>query len=271
LNARTRTGILIAFIGVVLVVLGMYGAARLLNVGFASGRPQATPTPPSEARITVAYMTRDLAVGSVLAQGDLVLTEIPIELAPRDAIQNLENAIGRITKTDLLQGEMVLEHNLANPTGQAYDIAYILDDRHVLFALGIGDLMTREAIVKRGDIVDLLASYNTALRLGEGEQIVTFDSFQRLDITAMVIDIIQDENNANQDQQAPVGPKRHEAVVQAYLLAMDPQSALVLKHLRDTGANFDMVLRAPTSSGQFQLTPVTAEYIRELYGLGLVR
>jgi hypothetical protein len=45
---------------------------------------------------------------------------------------------------------------------------------------------------------------------------------------------------------------------------------LVLKFLKDTGANFDMVLRAPTSSGQFQLTPVTAQYIRELYGLGLL-
>jgi len=156
----------------------------------------------------------------------------------------------------------VLDHNLANPTGQAYDIAYVLDERHVLMAIGIGDLMTREAIVKRGDIVDLFATYNT-------DRVITFDSFQRLDITAIVMDIIQDEN-ASPDQQAPVGPRRNQVIIQAYLLALDPQNALVLKFLKDTGATFDIVLRAPTSSGQFQLTPVTTQYITELYGLGLL-
>ncbi|MFH1186183.1 MAG: SAF domain-containing protein [Chloroflexota bacterium] len=253
---------MIALAGIVLIALGVFAAIRLLNIGLTTGGAPPAPTPPSETRITVAFVTHDVAEGSILAAADVTLTEVPIELAPRDAITNLDNAIGRITKTDLLQGEMVLEHNLANPTGQAYDIAYVLDERHVLMALGVGDLMTREAIIKRGDIVDLLATYET-------DQVVTFDSFQRLDITAIVIDIIEAEN-ANQDLQAPVGPQRSQVVVQAYLLALDPQNALVLKFLKDTGANFDLVLRAPTSSGQFQLTPVTGQYIRELYGLGLL-
>jgi len=270
LNSRTRTGIIIAFVGFVLIALGVYAAIRLLNISFTTGGVRATPPPQAETRITVAFVTHDVAEGSILAAADVTLTEIPIELAPRDTITNLDNAIGRITKTDLLQGEMVLDHNLANPTGQAYDIAYVLDERHVLMALGVGDLMTREAIIKRGDIVDLLASYTTTLRPTDPEaQVVTFDSFQRLDITAIVIDIIE-ADNADQTQQAPVAPKRSQVVVQAYLLALEPQNALVLKFLRDTGANFDLVLRAPTSSGQFQLTPVTAQYIRELYGLGLL-
>lgn len=270
MNSRTRTGILIALVGFVLIAFGVYAAIRLLNIGVRAPGGPATPTPSGETRIMVAFVTHDVAEGSILAAPDLTLTEVPVELAPRDPITNLDNAVGRITKTDLLQGEMVLEHNLANPTGQAYDIAYVLDDRHVLMAIQVGDLMTREAIVKRGDIVDLLATYTTTLRdTDETPQTVTFDSYQRLDITAMVIDIIE-ADNADQTQQAPVGPKRSQVVVQAYLLALDPQNALVLKFLRDTGAGFDLVLRAPTSSGQFQLTPVTTQYIRELYGLGLL-
>jgi Flp pilus assembly protein CpaB len=264
LNSRTRTGITIAIVGLVLIVLGVYAAIRLLNIGFTTSGAIASPTPPAESRTTVAFVTHDVAEGSILAAADVILTEMPIELAPRDTITNLDNAVGRITKTDLLQGEMVLEHNLANPTGQAYDIAYVLDERHVLMALGVGDLMTREAIIKRGDIVDLLATYTT-----DQTQTVTLDSFQRLDITAIVMDVVE-ADNADKTQQAPVGPLRSQVVIQAYLLALDPQNALVLKFLKDTGANFDMVLRAPTSSGQFQLTPVTAQYIRELYGLGLL-
>ena len=263
MNPRTRTGLLIAMAGLALIVLGVYGAMRLLNIGLAGPIAPAAPTPPAETVAKVVMATRDIAEGTVLLAEDMSLADAPIELAPRDVIGNLDLAIGRMTKTDLFQGEMILEHNLADPTGQVYDIAYILDERHVLMALGVGDLMTREALIKRGDIVDLLATYNP------GEQLLTFDSFERLEITAMVVDIIESDN-ADRTQQAPAGPLRSQVAVQAYLLALEPQSALVIKYLRDTGAIFDLVLRAPTSTGRFELTPVTAQYIRELYGLELL-
>jgi hypothetical protein len=53
-------------------------------------------------------------------------------------------------------------------------------------------------------------------------------------------------------------------------LALSPQDALVLKHLKDMNATFDVVLRSPTSTQQFDLTPVTQEYIIELYGLEIL-
>lgn len=271
MNSRTRTGIIIAIAGLFLIVLGLYGAVRFLNVGLPGQQP-ATPTPAASTRIKAAFVKHDVALGTVLAAADLELREVPIELAPRDAITNLDNAVGRISKVDLTQGEMVMEHNVANPTGQTSDIAWILDERHVLMALNVGDLMTREALVKRGDIVDLYASYTTKLHAGdEKDQVVTFDSFQRLDITALVVDVVQSKNTQQaQPAATPTAPSRNQLAVQAYLLAMEPQDALVLKFLKDTGAVFDMVLRAPTSSGKFELTPVTVQYIHELYGLGLL-
>jgi pilus assembly protein CpaB len=60
-------------------------------------------------------------------------------------------------------------------------------------------------------------------------------------------------------------------VVRAYLLALNPQDALVLKHLKDNGGVFDLVLRSPTSTQSFDLTPVTQEYIVELYGLEILK
>jgi pilus assembly protein CpaB len=58
--------------------------------------------------------------------------------------------------------------------------------------------------------------------------------------------------------------------IRSYLFALDPQDALLLKHLKDTGAIFDIVLRAPTSTVEFELTPVTEEYLIELYGLDVL-
>ncbi len=271
MNSRTRTGIIIAVAGLVLIVLGLYGAVRFLNVGFGAQVP-TTPTPAAATRTKVVFVTHDVALGTVLAAGDVEIRDVPIDLAPRDAVTNLDNAVGRIIKVDLTQGEMVLAHNLANPTGQTGDIAWVLDDRHVLMAINIGDLMTREALVKRGDIVDLYASYSTRVHPTDpADQIVTFDSFQRLNITAMIVDVVQSRGAEQAQQGAPAeATNRNQIAVQAYLLALDPQDALVLKFLNDTGANFQMVLRAPTSSGRFELTPVTAQYIHELYGFGLL-
>ena len=62
-------------------------------------------------------------------------------------------------------------------------------------------------------------------------------------------------------------PKPAEITVKAYLLALFPQDALVLKHLKDIGANFDFVLRSPTSTDVFDLTPINSDYLMDLYEL----
>jgi hypothetical protein len=55
--------------------------------------------------------------------------------------------------------------------------------------------------------------------------------------------------------------------VKAYLLALNPQDALVLKNMRDEGAIFDIVLRSPTSNVLFDVSPVTVEYLLQRYEL----
>lgn len=99
----------------------------------------------------------------------------------------------------------------------------------------------------------------------------TVDTLQRVGVTALVLEAIEqeDESNLPQDQNSlsAVAPRPR---IKAYLLALNPRDALILKHLKDTEAIFDIVLRAPTSTVQFDLTPVTEEYIIEFYGLEIL-
>jgi len=99
---------------------------------------------------------------------------------------------------------------------------------------------------------------------------VSFSAMQRIDITAMVVEIIVNEEQVRAEAGEDEAVPRNQVNIQAYLLAVDPQDALILKYLKDTGATFDLVLRAPTSTGQFNLTPVTSEYLKELYGLEIL-
>jgi pilus assembly protein CpaB len=272
--------------GFFLIALGIIVAIRMLNIDLIGGVTRSEATPAPEMTTTIAFAVNDIVAGTVLSAEDVTMTDIPIEYAPRDAITSPDEAIGRILKTDLYSGEMILLHNLANPTGQTFDIAWILDDQHVLMALPATDLISREAMVKRGDIVDILVTYQDVLNpvtpgetttaeteeANKKKQSVTFDAMQRLGITALVVDIVQDEQNNNpaQTEGENPNPQRDQMVVQAYLVALNPQDALILKYLKDNDATFDFVLRAPTSTGQFPLTPVTAEFIKELYGLELL-
>lgn len=284
MNSRVRTGLLIAIAGLFLIAVGVFAAIRFLDINIIPSGISPTPTPAAETKVKVAFAANDVAAGTVLTEQDVTLAEIPLVYAPRDTIPNLDNAVGRISKVDLFGGEMILQHNLADPTGQIYDIAYILDEAHVLMAMPATDLMSKESLIKRGDIVGILVSIEEKLAPGDqttgateeeakNAQQVSFSAFKRLEITAIVIDIIQDEGGntaAGATPQANVGPRRDQVVIQAYLIALDPQSALVLKYLKDAGAIFDFVLLAPTSSGQFDLTPVTSQFIKELYGLELL-
>jgi len=94
---------------------------------------------------------------------------------------------------------------------------------------------------------------------------------QKVGVTALVLDVFRQESNANVDptQNSQPAPEP-ETRIRAYLLALNPRDALILKHLKDTGAIFDIVLRSPTSTVQFDLTPVTEEYIIEFYGLEIL-
>jgi pilus assembly protein CpaB len=277
LSARLRNGIIIAVVGITLIILGIFVFSRLFDT--TSTTQEQVPTPEPEAKVQVVVAVHDILLGTVIQEGDVELVEIPVRYVTRDTIADLDEVLGSFTKVDLVQGEMVLEHNLANPTEISHDISYVLDENHVLMAIPATDLMSRESIIQRGDVVDLLVSIEQELETInlDGERIletytVTFNALQRINITALVVDIIQEEENTRvaTDTEGEEIIHRNDIVVKAYLVALDPQDALIVKHLKDIGAVFDFVLRSPTSSVQYGVTPVTSEFLRELYGLEII-
>lgn len=237
--------------------------------------------------------THDVALGTVLHAEDLKLLTVPVGLIPRDALHEIEPIAGRFSKVDLVTGEMVLEHNLADPTNVSHDMAFVIDDSQVLMAFQPGDLMTGLGILQRGDQVDILVSMahavaappedEEAVVTGDAEGptetlLFTYDAMQRVEISAMIADITYEEQASTTtalpsipgaEEEPLPEPEVVEVRIRAYLLALAPQDALVLKHLKDTGAQFDLVLRSPSSEQFFELQPVVPQYLIDLFGLEL--
>jgi Flp pilus assembly protein CpaB len=283
LNRRLLTGITIAVVGLGLIILGIFAISRIVRQSFA---PLPAPTAMPELTTQVVVTSRDIALGSVLNTEDLRMVEVSNAAIPRNALTEIDQALGRITTVHMIEGEMVLTHHLADPTNVSHDVGYVIGEDQVLMAFHPGDLMTGLSILQTGDIVDLLISsvQNVpVLEIGpDGEPIeplpgqdppteqrlFTWDMMQKLQITAMVVEIVYKQEPAEGVQPTP-GPQ--DINVRSYLLALNAQDALILKYLRDSGAQFDMVLRSPTSSELFELVPVTSEYIVDRYQLEIVK
>jgi len=282
LSNKTKV-FLIIVVGLILVGIGVFASVLLVQRFQASRAPVSVEE--ETVKTTVVLVTHDLLLGTRIENGDVELASVPIEVAPRDAITDLESAVGKIVKTDLVQGEILLQHNLADPTNNNGDLSFILSDDHVLLAFPAEDLMSSQSMVQRGDIVDIFATFTEVIKaVGDitttteedaapETRSFTIDTMQKVTVTALVMDLIGEDPNAETDEtllQSNNQQSPQNVAIKAYLLALDPQDALILKHLKDTGAIFDIVLRAPTSTQDFTLTPVTDEYITEFYGLEIL-
>jgi pilus assembly protein CpaB len=283
LNRNIRIGILVVILGGAFLVGGLFLIVRLVSSLSSSGQPVAQVIEPFSKQVVIT--TRDLPLGTVLRAEDVTTLKVPVEVAPVDVMTEPGAVIGRMVNASMAMGEMLLNHRLTDPTNVNHDLAYTLEDNQVLMAFPANDLMSTLNVIQRGDLVDILVSLvqevpvvpvvdpdnvtaTTAAQPEEEEEfesrMFTFSALQRVDITATVVEV---RTAANQGDNAQAAPPN----VRAYLLAVSPQDALVLKHLRDSGAIFDLVLRAPTSSEQFDLVPVISEYLIDRYQLELTK
>jgi Flp pilus assembly protein CpaB len=251
-----------------------------------SFNPPAQATPVVEATTDIIVTTQDLSVGTVLTREDVQIASVPMSLVPRDALLTIESALGKIAVVHLIQGEMVLQHHLADPTNVSHDIGYIIADNQVLMAFPATDLMSGLGVLQRGDNVDIFATMTvnvsptltTPGAVGTTQQqqtiaqLFTFDAFQRVQVTAIVADVVAESGSTTPTQGgAQPTPNPANVHIRAYLLAVDTQDALVLKNMLDVGATFDIVLRSPTSNELFDVSPVTEEYLIQRFKLQIPR
>lgn len=283
-----RRWIIIGAAGTLAVAVGLGLLAAILNRAIAP-LPGATPIPPRT--VSVVVTTHDIPIRVPLREEDVTLIEVPVQLAPRQALSDPLLAVGKITTVPLVTGETIVSHHLADPTNYTHDLAFVIEDDQVLMAFPAGDLMGRLNVLQAGDVVDILVSIQSPLMpdpAGSGEggsALFTFDAMQQVQISAVVVDILQSrktetasttavrvgEQEVEVQLQPTPTPQPPDRAPQALLLALDPQDALVLKYLKDAGGVIDIVLRAPTATVRFEVSPVMADYLRDRFELVISR
>ena len=291
--SRRAIGIIIAVVGIGVAIIGVFSIRQIL---VSSLTPPSAPIQQEAVTEKVVVVTRDYKLGDVVGENGVRVVDMPVELIPRNAMRDIEEIVERIVKVHLVSGEIVQTHHLADPTNISHDIGFIMSDRMVMLAFPAGDLMSSLNVLERGDLIDILVTIEKEVDVVEGgsdratdsgdlvlpdddeqETLVrtlTFDAMQATDISAVIADVEYEEGSYTSvplgtDSEIPAStqPYPSSVRVKSYLLILNPQDALLLKHFIDIGGKFDLVLRAPTSDQLFDLQTVMSEYLIDRYQL----
>lgn len=261
---RTRRGILWMVAGAVLALLAGLAAMWALRTAIST-----VEVPEAEAPLTraVVVATHLIPRRSVLSEADVEIKELPEDSIRSGAVVRTQDAVGRITLTEFNQGEIVLAQNLLEITEEGapeeaeVSLAEALNEDEVAVALRATDLMSRFGVLHAGDKVDLLFSVNVVGKTYQEDVprggLVALTAVQDLEILQIV----------SARPAAEEGEEEEQPQERLIILIADPQEAVILKYLKDSGGVIDFALRAPTSEQLFEVEPVTINYLATRYGI----
>jgi len=250
--------------GVVLALLAGLVAYTTLT------RVTETPTGAAAAGPTVTVLTsaRALPIRSVLTLDDLLEVELPADSVPEGAVNTTDDAVGRLTTTELFPGEPIIAQKLVDPNVVSPDgrkALFLLEDE-VLMALPAADRLSGSGMLSAGDHVDILFSLMFPENRGVGatdtqqeEQQSTFGLLQNVTIVALLGGVPAPA--AGEDN----GEKAASSSPDTVLVSISPQDALAVKYAIDAGGTIDLVLRAPGVEKPYVTDPVDIDYLINRY------
>ncbi len=211
-----------------------------------------------EPKAPVLVAARSLPLRTLIQAADVVQRQVPPNMIPADALVKPEDAVGQLTIDQIGEGEIIMRRRLIAPDYVGPNAALVMSPTQVLISFPSSDPLSTLGIVRPGDHVDLMLTYKlTGVEETVTNTLTTFTMLQDLEIKGVIYSSPPEGNQqaANAQQGAASGPPK------AYLLALDPQQALMIKYLRDTGAQPDFALRSPTAKGLFGVVAVDSDYI----------
>jgi pilus assembly protein CpaB len=254
---NSRIGWALVVVGVVLAVgtgglvflLLRQQEARALERARAEAQAVAAPV---AATMKLPVAARPIAPGAVISSEDLLLKDFPLDLVPVAAITETLVLENQIAATAIGQGETISSRQLAGDS--AVQVSQQAPPGKVIFAYPVADLLTSSNIVHDGDRIDLLITMPISSTDTGGS--ATFFTLQSIEVFRVLREAAPP---AEEGQPAQAGPAT------ALLLALSPEDAVIIKHVKDSGGVIDFVLRSIADDEPFEAPVIDKNEIIERY------
>lgn len=207
--------------------------------------------PPPVATLQLPVAARPLLPGTVLTAEDFLLKEFPLDLVPVEAITTTISLEAQIIVEPIGQGETFSTSKFAGSANATP--SQKLKQGYVLYAFPVEeDLLSTTTIIRAGDRIDLTASLLVSAADGTTSP-VTFFSVQNIE----VFEVLRPGDVEENSDVRPI----------TLLLTVTPEDLVLIKHIVDSEAFVDLVLRSPLDTEPFEVPPVNREDLIARYGL----
>lgn len=220
------------------------------QAALAEARAVAAAQVAPVATIELPVAARPLTPGTTLTAADVQLKEFPVDLVPQAAITDTVILENQVLAESVGAGETFSSPQLAGAS--AARVSSQLPAGQVLYAFPVADLLNQVGVVEPGDRLDLLITLPIANADATSATQVTAFTVQNI----LVFDVVR-----------PIVDEEEQAAAVALLLSLTPADAALVKHVRDSEASIDFVLRSVLDSEPFEVAPLDREALIARYGL----
>lgn len=212
------------------------GAAAWVAKQWVEGQSDLIKDSASIETVPVVVAAVDIPFSKKLESGDIKLVQWPRDTLPEDTVSDLNLAIGKVSKRDLVKDEVIYNSRLVEHLAGSTLSALIEPGRRAV-SVRVNDVVGVAGFVLPGNRVDVLASR----QLPGGRESVTQTVLQNIKVLAV-------------DQEA--SPNRDEpAVVRAVTLEMSPDEATRLVKATQEGT-LQLTLRNPLDQRAAELAVI---------------
>ncbi len=212
-------------------------------------------TKPREAQpvemVPVLVAAKTVPARTVLTPDMLLTVQVPRALAPRNAIDSVNQVVGRTTVTPLAEGEMVLLSKLASKDERS-GLAYYVPPGMRALTVAINDVIGVAGFIQPGDRVDVLATFSADLAGAEKTRLLLEE--------VLVLAVGQNVQASSKPQEV----KGYNTAT----LAVSPEEAVLLT-LADERGTLRLALRPATGDRNRGPMEVKAEYFTLAPGVAL--
>jgi len=230
------------FLALGLLLSGLTGLALYGVSQDTSNRGQVAAAAES---LEVLVAAADIPARTVLTTESVKSQSYPRVLVPTGALGTVADAIGQTTLAPIAKGAVVVRNQLIAAGGNR-GASVTLEKGTVLVAFPTSDPLTVAGLVEAGDRVDILAT----LAVGADGAKRTQTIVQNL----VVIDVVRPSSNS-------------QVRTASLTFVVDPQVALVLKHLRDSQYTIDLSIRSRADTEAVKTAQVDSDYLLQRYGI----
>jgi pilus assembly protein CpaB len=219
----------------------------------------------SVRQVYVVTATKEIPQFTAIRADALAIKAFPAAFAPASAAAKIEDLDGKFATTSIMPDQIVLTSQ-ASTTRRSSNLSASIPPGKVAFWMPVPDLLASTGGLQLGDHFDLLLSVELS-QVGKGAPAdqVTGISTQTTLQNVEVYFVGQATNADAPDAGGTPANGAKSTGQRVMAVLVDPQDALMIKYIKDSGGTIDLVLRGRDAKDPVSTEAVTADQLMDRF------